>query len=133
LTLLGSYRLGHGWEFGMRFRLISGNLVTPNVCNASQQTCDPFRVNALWNSAGVYTPIPSAAPYSERLPLFPQLATRVDKRWVFKSWQMSAYLDVQNVYNNANAEGIDYNFNYTARRYVSGIPLLPNLGLRADF
>ena len=58
---------------------------------------------------------------------------RVDKRWKFKSWQLSAYLDVQNVYNHSNAEAIEYNFNYTQRRFIPGLPVLPSLGLRADF
>jgi len=134
LTVLGSYQLGHGWEFGARFRLVSGNLVTPNVCNASDFSCDPDRANALFHApSGAYTPIPLSGRASERLPLFHQLDLRVDKRWKFKSWQLSAYLDVQNVYNNANTEGILYNFNYTARQYVSGLPLLPSFGLRGEF
>ncbi|HMA95424.1 MAG TPA: TonB-dependent receptor, partial [Polyangiaceae bacterium] len=29
LTMLGSVRLGRGWEFGIRFRVISGSLTTP--------------------------------------------------------------------------------------------------------
>src|SRR5205814_1227688 len=87
LTVLGSYRLGNGWEFGARFRLISGNLVTPNVCDVSSSGCDPTRTNALFHAAsGVYTPIPLSGPFGERLPLFPQLDLRVDKRWGFKSW-----------------------------------------------
>ncbi len=134
LTVLGSYQLGHGWELGARFRLVSGNLVTPNVCNASDPGCDPERTNALFHAAsGAYTPIPFSGPASERLPLFHQLDVRVDKRWRFKSWQLSAYLDVQNVYSNANAEAISYNYNYTARQYVNGLPLLPSIGLRGDF
>jgi TonB family protein len=134
LTMLGSVRLGGGWEFGARFRLVSGNLTTPNVCNASDQSCDPSRTSSLlYAGTGSYIPIPFASPNSERLPLFHQLDIRVDKRWKFKSWQLSAYLDLQNVYNYANAEGISYNFNYTARQYVSGLPILPNIGLRADF
>jgi hypothetical protein len=40
---------------------------------------------------------------------------------------------LQNVYNHANSEAIQYNYNYTARQYVSGLPILPSLGLRADF
>lgn len=134
LTVLGSYQLGHGWEIGARFRLTSGGLTTPNVCNVTQRECNPNRTNSLFHAAsGVYTPIPFSARATERLPLFHQLDLRVDKRWKFKSWQLSAYLDVQNVYNNANNEGIGYNFNYTARQYVSGLPILPSLGMRADF
>ena len=41
LVVLGSYKLGGGWEFGARFRLSSGNLVTPTVCNPDQKTVRP--------------------------------------------------------------------------------------------
>jgi TonB family protein len=134
LTVLGSYRLGHGWEFGARFRLISGNLITPNVCDNMSSSCDPARTGGLFHApSGVYIPIPVTGPYSERLPLFHQLDLRVDKRWKFKSWELSAYLDVQNVYNHANVEGLQYNFNYTARQYVTGLPILPSIGLRGEF
>ncbi|AGP35719.1 TonB-dependent receptor domain-containing protein [Sorangium cellulosum] len=134
LTVLGSYRLGDGWEFGARFRLVSGNLVTPNVCNVNAQSCDAYRTNALFYApTGTYTPIPFSGPSSERLPPFHQLDLRLDKSWKFKRWQLSAYLDVQNVYNNANSEAIQYNYNYTARQYVTGLPILPSFGLRGEF
>lgn len=133
MTVLGSYRLGWGWEIGARFRLISGNLITPNVCNPNDQGCDPSRTGGLFHAAsGVYTAIPFSGPYSERLPLFHQLDLRVDKRWQFKYWSLSAYLDIQNVYNNQNTEGLSYNYNYTARQYVSGLPILPSIGLRGE-
>lgn len=134
LTVLGSYKIGRGWEIGARFRLVSGNLVTPNVCNPASPSCNPNRVNALFNAAsGTYTPIPVAGPYSERLPLFQQLDIRVDKTWRFKTWKLTSYLDVQNVYNYGNVEAISYSYNYTSRQYVAGLPILPSLGLRADF
>lgn len=134
LTVLGSYRLGHGWEFGARFRLVSGNLLTPDVCDKSAANCDPNRTGALFHAAsGVYTPIPFAGTLSERLPLFHQLDIRIDKRWKFKLWELSAYLDIQNIYNHANTEGLDYNFNYTTRQNVSGLPILPSVGLRGEF
>jgi TonB family protein len=134
LTVLGSYRLGHGWEFGARFRLISGNLITPDVCDKSASGCDPNRTGALFHApSGVYTPIPYSGSYTERLPMFHQLDIRVDKRWKFPTWELSAYLDVQNAYNHANSEGLQYNFNYTTRNYVSGLPILPIVGLRGEF
>jgi TonB family protein len=134
LTVLGSYKLGNGWEFGARFRLVSGNLVTPNVCYSAAQDCDQNRIGGLFHAAsGVYTPIPFSGPASERLPLFHQLDIRVDKRWQFKSFQLSMYFDVQNIYNNGNVEGIQYNYNYTARQFVSGLPILPSFGMRGEF
>ncbi len=134
LTALGSYRLGGGWEFGARFRLISGNLATPNVCDATSISCDPNRIGGLFHGAsGAYTAIPFGGPSSERLPLFHALDLRVDKAWQFQNWKLSAYLDVQNSYNNQNTEGLSYNFNFTQRQYVSGLPILPSLGMRGEW
>ncbi len=134
LTVLGSYRLGGGWEFGARFRLVSGNLVTPNVCDATSAACDPNRINGLYHGAsGAYTPIPVAPVASERLPFFHQLDIRVDKSWQFAKWKLSGYLDVQNAYNQQNAEAILYNFNFTRRQFITGLPLLPSVGLRGEF
>ncbi|MGE0322458.1 MAG: TonB-dependent receptor [Polyangiaceae bacterium] len=125
LTMLGSYRLGRGWEFGARFRVISGSLDTPALSEPA--------LTALYAAdAGAYTPI-QAAPFSERLPLFHQLDIRVDKRWQFEDWKLSAYLDVQNVYNNAAREAILYNYNFSRRSYQQGLPLIPSVGMRGEF
>ncbi|WP_242516217.1 TonB-dependent receptor domain-containing protein [Sorangium cellulosum] len=134
LTVLGSLRLGRGWELGARFRLVSGNLVTPYVCNPDNEGCNPNRLNALYHASSArYVPIPAGGDYSERMPLFHQLDLRADKTWRFKTWQLAFYVDVQNVYNHMAAEGISYSFNYAKREYVTGLPFLPTIGLRGDF
>jgi TonB family protein len=124
LTALGSYRLGRGWEFGARFRLISGPLQTPVL--------GPPNLPAIYAAdAGAYTPL-QGQPFSERMPLFHQLDVRVDKAWQFKAWRLSAYLDVQNVYNNPAREGVAYNYNFTQRTYQTGLPIIPSLGVRGE-
>jgi TonB family protein len=134
MTVLGSYRFGNGWEAGARFRLISGNLQTPSVCNFADQQCNPDRINSLFHAAsGAYTPISFGAFNDERLPLFHSLDLRIDKRWDFDAWKLSTYLDVQNVYNSQNVEGISYNFDFTNRQFIFGIPILPSIGLRGEF
>ncbi len=134
LTVLGSYKLGGGWELGARFRLASGDLTTPQVCSPGSEGCDPSKANALFHSpTGGYTPLPASGAYSERLPPFHQLDVRVDKRWAMGDYELSAYLDLQNVYNNPNPSGIDYNYNFTTRHYGSGLPILPSIGLRGEF
>ena len=134
LTALGSYRVGHGWEIGARFRLVSGNLQTPEVCDSASEACDQSRVNAMWQgSTGAFSSLAFGSRNSERLPLFHQLDLRVDKTWTFALWKMSAYLDIQNVYNQQNVEGINYNYNFTARQYSTGLPILPSFGLRGEF
>jgi TonB family protein len=72
LTVLGSYDLGRGWEFGARFRYVTGNLYTP--CLAS-----------LYSSTSTSYLCVSGPTNSERLPPFHQLDIRVDKRWKFRA------------------------------------------------
>jgi TonB family protein len=121
LTILGSYNLGSGWELGARFRLVSGNPFTPN-------TYGFYDANA-----GAYLPLRAYPINAERLPLFHQLDVRIDKTWKFKAWQLSAYLDVVNTYNAANVEAITYNYDFTKRSSVTGLPFLPSFGLRGEF
>ena len=125
LIMLGSYRLGRGWEFGARFRIVSGSLDTPSL--------GPPALPALYAAdAGAYGQLQAKA-YSTRLPLFHQLDLRVDKRWQFRTWRLSTYLDIQNVYNNAAVEGLAYNYNFSKQSYQKGIPIIPSLGLRGEF
>ncbi len=120
LTAIASVRLGRGWEAGLRFRLVSGNPTTPVA-------------GAIFNGdTGTYQQIPGV-PFSTRNPPFHQLDLRIDKTWTFRRGSFNLYLEVLNVYNNANPEGVQYNFNYTQSATVTGIPFFPNLGIRAEY
>ncbi|HTM43361.1 MAG TPA: TonB-dependent receptor [Polyangiaceae bacterium] len=124
LTVLGSYRLGRGWEAGARFRLVSGSLVTP-IRSAPE-------LPALYAAdAAAYTPL-QGRPFSRRVPLFHQLDLRIDKTWQFRSWKLAAFLDIWNAYNNAAVEDQSYNFNFTQRANATGLPIIPSLGLRGE-
>ncbi|MDD5307129.1 MAG: TonB family protein [Deltaproteobacteria bacterium] len=120
LTIVASVALGRGWEAGVRFRLVSGNPDTPVQGAAFDADGDQ------------YFPI-----YGERnttrLPLFHQLDLRLDKRWDFGILKFSVYVDVQNVYNQKNVEGYAYSYDFSARQYQFGLPLLPSLGFKLEY
>ncbi len=120
LTVLGSYRLGRGWEVGARFRLVSGSLTTPN------------RYGFFDENAGAYLPDQDFPLFGERLPMFHQLDIRVDKVWKTKDFTFSLYMDLQNAYNRSNVEGVQYNFNYSQRQFATGLPFLPSFGIRGE-
>ncbi|GAC1353372.1 MAG: hypothetical protein NVSMB47_05260 [Polyangiales bacterium] len=120
LTVLGSYKLGRGWQVGARFRYVSGAMYTPNQGGVADF------------DAGAYAPIPTYPAFGARLPSFNQLDVRLDKEWKFASWRLSGYLDVQNVYNRQNPEGVSYNYNYSQQSTISGLPILPVIGLRGE-
>ena len=50
--------------------------------------------------------------------------------WTFDLWSLGAYVDVQNVLNAENPEGITYDYRYQQSAYIRGLPILPILGVR---
>jgi hypothetical protein len=120
LIVVASVRLPWNLQVGGRFRFASGALVTPVVASLFD------------NNGNYYYPLPGQ-PWSTRLPDFFQLDVRLDKRFVFSTWTLAVFVDVQNVTNQQNAEGQLYNYNYTQHAYVYGIPILPSLGLRGEW
>lgn len=121
LTLVAGVTLPRGWEIGLRFQLTSGRPNTPVVGGIYQAESDSYqRVNG--------------EPLSERMPFFHQLDLRIDKTWTIRRLlRVSLYLDVQNVYFNRNVEGYFYSFDFTQRYQVTGLPILPSLGISAEF
>ena len=121
LTLLGSVKLGRGWEAGLRFRYVTGNpwkVLKGGVYDADSDTYRQL------------TPRPSVY---ERLPAYHQLDLRVDKKFVFKKWILTAFLDVQNVYYHANVEFTGWNYDFTRRTQVTGLPILPQIGVKGEY
>ena len=69
---------------------------------------------------------------SRRLPAFHQLDLRIAKRWRFTGWSLELYLDVQNVYNQGNVEAYQYSYDLRERTEITGLPILPSIGLRGE-
>jgi len=120
LVALASYKLPFDFILGAKIRYTSGALSTPYV-------------GALYDANGNYHFPLFGTPNSRRLPDFFQLDVRLDKRFVFKDWMLALYLDVQNVTNRRNVEAVSYNYDYTQQQYVTGLPILPVLGVRGEW
>lgn len=120
LTALFSGQWRNGWQLGFRFRLSTGIPLTPYI-------------GGIYNSdSNRYIGVQGALN-SERLPLFHQLDLRVDKKIEFQRWSLTFYIDIQNVYYNKATEWIDYNYNYTKRRTIAGLPIFPSFGIKGEF
>ncbi|HLK41663.1 MAG TPA: TonB family protein [Polyangiaceae bacterium] len=120
LNVVGSYKLGRGWEFGAAFRLISGYMYTPDQYGFYDE------------NIGTNLALAAYPRFGSRLPLFQTLNLRVDKIWKRPWGTIDAFLDVINVYNAGNVDGIGYDYNFTHTTYVGDIPFLPSLGLRVE-
>lgn len=119
LNLLLGYKWER-WNFGGRLRYVTGNPFTPIVGSQFDADNDVF--------------IPARGQiYSERLADFVQLDLRVDRQWVFDTWILAGYLDVQNLTNAKNPEGLSYSYDYSEKQVISGIPVLPTIGIKGEF
>jgi len=120
VTLVAGYNLPYGFDISSRFRLVTGGPITPVVGGVYNSETD--RYDRIFGERG-----------SVRKDTFHQLDLRVDKKFVFDTWLLGFYLDVQNVYNASNQEGIRYNYDFTDKEPVTGLPILPTLGISAQF
>ena len=120
LALILSTHLPKDIDVGLRFRYVTGNPDTP------------YTGGIFFADHDVYVGVPGA-PYSTRLPSFISLDLRVDKRFRFASWLLDIYLDISNVTNHANGEGTAWSFDYSRSATVTGLPILPSLGVKAAF
>lgn len=120
INLVGAYEAKNNWRYSSRLRYVTGNPVTPVVGATFDADNDVY--------------VPKRGPYfSERNSPFVQLDVRIDKTWVYDTWLLNAYLDIQNATNQQNSEGIRYSYNYAEKRDVAGLPVLPTFGIRGEF
>lgn len=107
------------WRAGARFQWASGLPYTD---------VDTAIYNADTDS---YIPIFSSDINAERNDPLHQLDVRIDKLWLFRTWQLATYLDVQNVYIQDQPAGYIYNYDYTEREALNFPTFYPTLGFQA--
>jgi hypothetical protein len=119
LNLIGSYQR-ELWTYSARFRFVTGNPYTPVLGGSYDADND------------VHIPLRGAL-FSERFGAFNQLDIRIDRRFIYDKWILTAYLDVQNLYNAQNAQNIQYSYDFRQSQKVRGLPVLPTVGLKGEF
>ena len=89
-------------------------------------------MNAIYDTDNdVYVPVPGAVN-STRVDPFQQVDIRLDRKWIFDTWMLTAYLEIQNALNRANPEGQRYNYNFTQSQVITSLPIIPSIGLRGE-
>jgi hypothetical protein len=113
LNLTAGYQFDERWEASMKFRFATGRPYTPFTSTGTQNVSE-------YNSL--------------RVPAGHGLDIRVDRRWNFSSWNLIAYVDVQNVYNNRGSGSVRWNAReQRVETNENAIGILPSIGVSAEF
>jgi len=120
LTALAGYELPLGFEIGARVRVATGFPRT--------------EVTGSWLDVrrDLYQPV-FGDHNALRLPVFFQGDVRVAKHFDLGKTDLDVSLEVQNVTNRANVEEYVYDADYSTRGAITGLPILPVLGVRWSF
>jgi hypothetical protein len=121
VNVIGGYEIGNGWIIGVKFSYAAGSPYTAPAGVVSRFG-DYYVIDGVKNSA--------------RYPDVHRLDIRIDKRFTFGSWTLTAYLDLWNVYNKTNI--ISYKFSVDDNRNIVredqlDFGFLPIIGLTAQF
>ena len=121
INLIAGWEAGNNWQLGFKWQFASGNPYTPIIGS--------YNKNALYY-------IIEGDKNSARYPDYHKLDFRIDKKFLFGSYTLTAYLDLWNVYNRSNV--ISYSYKADTNGAVTetarlDFGLLPILGLTAQF
>lgn len=124
LTAVASYKITPTLEIGGKWRYATGTPYTP--VTGAEEIVDPETGNIRWKP--IY-----GEKNSERLAPYHRLDIRLSKMFKFKGIDMTAYLEILNLYNRKNMLALDYGDDYTKEEKVHMLPIIPYFGITASF
>ena len=116
-TVLAGWRPDSRWELSGKYRLSTGLPTTPYITAGP----DAGRLDFTRYNAG------------PRLPSVRALDLRADRRWSFRTWQLAAYVDFQNVTGRENVSGYRWNPRDQVVEAESSIGFLPSIGVNIEW
>jgi TonB family protein len=120
MNAVASFKPGAGFELGAKFQLASGRPDTKVIGATFDADC------------GCYDSV-TTGQRTHRIDTFMQLDVRVERTWLFQLWSIGAYLDIINVTNRKNSEGIDYDYRFRESTPVTSFPIFPTIGVRGTW
>ncbi len=111
-SLSAGYIYNEKWETSLKFRYSTGSPYTP-FDDYGKQSVNNYNTDNF------------TASHS--------LDLRVERKWNFESWDLTVYLDVQNVYGRKNQTSIRWDYEKNKLKDESSIGLLPSIGISVEF
>jgi outer membrane receptor protein involved in Fe transport len=122
VNLVSNHELNKDWTIGFKWRYQSGQLITPVV--STSISSDPDYPGLVEPNYGDIN--------SKRLADSHELDIRLDRNYQYQKWNMDLYVEILNVYNQANVTGYKYNEDYTDKEDITGLPMIVSFGIKAN-
>lgn len=129
LNIVADYRPFVNWELSFRLSMHSGNPYTP----VTGTTVIPNPLAPCPNQPKTVILPLQGYPDSARFPFYNRLDFRIQRSFVYSASTLKVYLDVINILDYPNVAGYFYNADYTQRKTISSIPIIPYVGAEYDF
>ncbi len=131
VSFTGGYKIKRNWEFSARYRFAGQTPFVPTDLDATLANYPEVVLD--YDRLG-----------EEKLDIFSQLDVRIDKKWNFKKFAFSLFIEAQNILGQDNPSPPDYGLNRNATgmvidpRSLVEIPqdsgqIIPGIGVVVDF
>jgi outer membrane receptor for ferrienterochelin and colicin len=120
LNIIATFRLGNWWEFALIYRYATGIPYTPYDLSTR------YQVNGTWYCE-------EGPKNSERLPDYQRLDMRIDRRFIFNSWNFSIYFEIWNLTSNENITRYEYSADFSEKKPVTLFSITPMIGISVEF
>ena len=118
-NLVARYETDFKWIFSARWRYQTGSPYTPVI---GTYVAKDGRTKPIYGELN-----------SVRLPDYHQLDLRAGREYRYNTWKMEMFFEILNAYNRANISGYQYNDDYSEKEEITGLPILPSVGVKAEF
>jgi hypothetical protein len=119
-TLIGNYKISPEWSVGSKWTYTSGRPYTPII--GTNGTYTDGRPKPVYDGIN-----------SGTLPDYHRLDIRIDRHYIFNTWKLNAYLELNNIYRRQNIVGYDYGPNYDRKEPVEALIIPLSFGVQGEF
>lgn len=119
-TLVTTYKLSDDWTLSSKWNYYTGSPYTP--------------INGTSGTYADGRPIPNYGPVnSATLPDYHRLDLRLDRNYVFNTWKLNTYFELNNVYQHQNVVGYRYSPSYDSKEAVTPLVIPISFGIQGEF
>ena len=120
LNLMSTYKFAKWWDFSITCRYSTGLPYTPYDITTR------YQANGKWFCE-------KGEKNSERLPDYFRVDVRVDRRFIFRNFNISAFAEVWNLTNHENVMNYEYSEDFLTKEPVTLFSMMPMIGLSFEF